>query len=558
MKLVSFDVFDTCLVRLCGTPDNFFDVLSHKVFTRPVDEATRREFVFRRRLAEVNCSKNATATIFDFYDAFDYAHPFLIDKNELASVEIGLEQAMLVPVSSTLEMIARLRAKGARIVFISDMYLPGSIIEEMLRKAGFFEDGDKLYVSCEVGKTKASGELYDFVRGQEGVSFRQWRHFGDNFFSDYYTPKGLGIKAKKISVPYGHYPKRWCQFGGIRSFNYPGILAGLSRALLCSRPVNDRSAFLVDFVGPLYCSFVSNVLKDARERGISRLYFCARDTFQMFKVAQVLGEDYPEISLHYLYISRASLYDSDKEMLLGYLKQEGVISNEGKVAIVDTTTWGKTLSELNKIARECDVGGIFGYFMLKFEGSLSVQIPEPILTSMLKSYYRLSSLQYATLWSKVPLIENYMSSNTQKRTVAYKKSSKDIYEPIYDCHRDDSEQDFLEYWEQYYGEILSVCAKAYRLLELGKYSDELLGNVILPTLCDFLLIPEKKYLKGFTSFSSCQMSGEFRPLVKKESFVNLCRTRGLDTDWRIATMILSLPDFLSRWYVKKKLRIKYE
>ena len=52
MKISSFDIFDTCLVRKCGTPEGFFDVLSLRAFSNQPHERERQEFVAARILAQ--------------------------------------------------------------------------------------------------------------------------------------------------------------------------------------------------------------------------------------------------------------------------------------------------------------------------------------------------------------------------------------------------------------------------------------------------------------------------------------------------------------------------
>ena len=53
MNIYSFDIFDTCLLRKCGTPENFFDVFSLRVFNGEVEEWARQgEAVSMRRVRD--------------------------------------------------------------------------------------------------------------------------------------------------------------------------------------------------------------------------------------------------------------------------------------------------------------------------------------------------------------------------------------------------------------------------------------------------------------------------------------------------------------------------
>ena len=49
--IYSFDVFDTCIVRSCGKPDNIFRLLAEEV-VQDKDESRLRAFVIERKNAE--------------------------------------------------------------------------------------------------------------------------------------------------------------------------------------------------------------------------------------------------------------------------------------------------------------------------------------------------------------------------------------------------------------------------------------------------------------------------------------------------------------------------
>ena len=68
------------------------------------------------------------------------------------------------------------------------MYLPTEVIKQILDKNGF-KHIDKIYLSCEVMKTKATGNLYEYVLKEENVEPQNMIHIGDNYKSDYEIPK---------------------------------------------------------------------------------------------------------------------------------------------------------------------------------------------------------------------------------------------------------------------------------------------------------------------------------------------------------------------------------
>ena len=219
-KLFSFDIFDTCITRKCGTPDNFFDILSEKVFCEKVNESVKHEFILARKSAEqkaYNIKKRAT--IYDIYNQLSFYHPQLLPKQQLVKAEIELERNVIIPVYKIKEQIKALHDSHQRVIFISDMYLPSSILKPILIELGIMQDADGLYISCEIGKTKCSGEIYPYIQDLEKIHFRNWIHTGDNKIADYQVPKNFGIKVVLINHKYSSYSQHWLDIGNKSRFN---------------------------------------------------------------------------------------------------------------------------------------------------------------------------------------------------------------------------------------------------------------------------------------------------------------------------------------------------
>ncbi|MCQ2319102.1 MAG: hypothetical protein MJZ90_09315 [Bacteroidales bacterium] len=196
----SFDIFDTCLVRKCGTPESMLDVLSLRVFKEPVEEWVRQEFVVARKTAQDKVwEETPFISIVDIYNAMDFRCPQLKEKEELIQIEKNLEKELLVPVLEMRERINKLRSKGNHIIYISDMYLSDELIRNKMSEYDFLKGNDTLYVSGTIGKLKQDGSLFEYVRMKEGLSFRNWKHIGDSKHNDYTIPRKLGIKAELVN-----------------------------------------------------------------------------------------------------------------------------------------------------------------------------------------------------------------------------------------------------------------------------------------------------------------------------------------------------------------------
>ena len=156
----SFDVFDTCLTRICGDPKNVFEILSIKVMEMaglsPGNwEHSRKLFVAARM--------QFWGKLEDIYRDIEKIFPLPCSIKKMASLEMETEREVLMPIQATAQLIESLRSKG-QILFISDMYLPTSFIKEQLLRFGFFRENDLLFVSDDIGASKGNGSLYRRIK----------------------------------------------------------------------------------------------------------------------------------------------------------------------------------------------------------------------------------------------------------------------------------------------------------------------------------------------------------------------------------------------------------
>lgn len=545
--IYSFDIFDTCLVRLCGTPSSFFDVLSTNVFTLEVDEMTRQEFIIQRKRAEWSLWRNKHANIYDIYQALTFSHPALISVNELAERELALEKSMLVPVLSIMNEIDQIHKRGENVMFISDMYIPGGILKEILVSHGLYASGDKVYVSCDVGALKYDGCLFKYIHEKEGLDYRHWIHKGDNVNGDYIQPKKLGIHSEVVTVNYTPVQKWWL---GMLStyYNYPCILAGISRAIGCSNVYTVRRDFVLDLIAPLYCTFVYHVLSDAVMHGLKRVFFCARDTYQMYRLAITMQSVYPELEIRYLKISRSALYEGDIDLRMRYFIQEKLASKTEKCAIVDTTSSGKTVKVINEELLSNGYLPVSAYYLLKWDDQ-NINMNGIRFDSIMRQYYFGDDRGIYFTPESVLLLENFYSTNNERRTVNYAVDEEGNIQPVYseDVGFQDAIQDDVELWQEYEASMLKDYYNSMRQLGLLNYAAQILEMISIPSLCRFLEKPIKHYLPALTGYKVYTNKNGFVPYVRKESFFRLLRTRGVDSGWKQGTIVYNLPEWLVRW-----------
>lgn len=306
----SFDIFDTCLIRSCGFAHNVFDLLAIKVLGENSPESIRADFVNIRISGEeiARNKKNAEVTLNDIYNDCDFSGLTNITNQDIAQAEILIEKEVLVGVVSIKKQIDKLHEEGHKIYYISDMYLPETFLKEVLIEQGFWKENDKLYVSCTSGKTKSTGDLFDFVAQENNINFKQWHHWGDNEQSDYKIPKKKGIQAHLIKHKFSKYEQLILEQSFFPSIYINQQLAGIQKVTRLSFDFSPQLNLGTNITIPLLVSFVYQILEDAKQSNINHLFFLARDGFLPYFIAKQIQPHYPNIDLQYIYTSRSALY----------------------------------------------------------------------------------------------------------------------------------------------------------------------------------------------------------------------------------------------------------
>lgn len=322
-KIISFDVFDTAVTRTTADPKGLFNLIKKEIIKSnifiPIElldnflniRVSSERFVRRDKLSE-------DITILQIYNYIGRKFS-LSDKTIklLIDIEIQEEMKSIRVVKGTLKLINHLRAGGCRIIFISDMYLPYNVIRMVLEKHGLFKDGDRLYLSNEVGASKKTGNLFKRVVDAERCDPSEIVHVGDNYLSDT-VMVGKSISARSLHARDCHHSRyeKILKKSTVSEFDLSGqLLAGASRLarLELYDDLEERRQSLheigANVLGPVLYLFIHWLLRSATERGMKRLYFLSRDGEIMLQVARKIAQlNGMTIDLKYLYVSRQALF----------------------------------------------------------------------------------------------------------------------------------------------------------------------------------------------------------------------------------------------------------
>ncbi|MDB6167533.1 MAG: hypothetical protein JWM88_397 [Verrucomicrobia bacterium] len=324
MRLISFDVFDTLLIRRRAAPHDVFASSGMRLREAGII-ADRAAFAHRRIEAERRARSqvpHGEVTLSAIYRELAAVYQWSdAAAQEAKTIEINVETAELQPVGWMLPEVRAARKRAGRVLFISDMYLPAGVIQDWLRRAGFWETGDLLYVSSEAGLTKGgTGALFGRIRKDLGVEFQNWTHHGDHAQADILLPRRLGIDAQPRTAAQLTARERSLRGTNRLAPGWRSLLAGAARLARLDQPVETSGDPVLrsfwetgaDVAGPLFHAFVEWVLAEAERRNIGDLFFLSRDAWIFLRIAAEIQSTRPRpVRLHYLHVSRLALAGVD-------------------------------------------------------------------------------------------------------------------------------------------------------------------------------------------------------------------------------------------------------
>ena len=267
--VLSLDIFDTCLRRICGEPAAVFRMLGEDLLRAgaPVEDfASRRaeaEGAIRKRLQEAQ--EKEDVTLEEIYE--ELGRRLAWDPETVSrwkERESLLERGILVPNPALRELAKTAREAGLDVIYVSEMYLPAEILAGFLKRAGFPVSPEAIFVSGETGLSKGSGNLYRHVRERFGN--RRICHVGDNPETDVETPKPHAIDVRPVRRV---MPK------------YADPLSGVFFELSLAR--DGAAGFWENLgyrlVGPMATAWMRHALREVRKRDLSQIAFLTRDGF---------------------------------------------------------------------------------------------------------------------------------------------------------------------------------------------------------------------------------------------------------------------------------------
>jgi len=297
--LISFDIFDTAVLRKVEEPRDVFKIMSCEIGFENF-KSMRIEAEREAKMRSYSRHDSDEATLDEIYDVLRERNN--VDKDRWMRREIELETRLCMPNLYIKKVYDKLIKAGKKVIFSSDMYLPRQAIEDILKNCGY-DSYDALYISSELRLSKKDATMYRHIRERYGEECKVI-HVGDNHKTDVKNSKAQGFdnvfyrSVRELAKPYlqTHYNDLSGSF-------YRAVINNTLHDGTWRRSVHYEHGYKIGGILLAgYCEYINRIVA---ERNIDLVLFCARDCDVIFKTYKKLYNT--SVKSKYLCVSRYAL-----------------------------------------------------------------------------------------------------------------------------------------------------------------------------------------------------------------------------------------------------------
>lgn len=292
--VISFDVFDTLLLRPFAEPQDLFMIVGEKLNCVNFMSIRKKAEKEARSIAKVKGKQEVN--IFDIYEIIELKTGIDTQLGVQVEFQTELEFCFANPYMKVVFEIVKSHNK--KIIAISDTYFTKSMIEQLLENSGFCGFSD-VFVSCENNANKRETQLFKIALQKLGKD-KRFVHVGENMKSDIKSAQELGISTKY----YNNVHKTGNQYRAdgmseLIGSTYSGIVnTHLHNGLTQYSPYYEYGFIY----GGLYILGYSKwIYEYAKQNNIDKVLFLSRDGDIYHKIFNYLFTD---IKNEYVYWSR--------------------------------------------------------------------------------------------------------------------------------------------------------------------------------------------------------------------------------------------------------------
>ncbi len=331
--LVSFDVFDTLLLRMCAEPtDIFLNAGKRLSSTFPEWGLSPEAYKTARIDAEKRSRRKKWPnehTFDDILAELDVAGQY---RPAMKRFEIECEKDVVFLNKSVYSLLEHCAALGKHVILISNMYHSGETITQLLAGAGF--DVSLLsgcFVSSDYGCLKGDGRLFEQALSRfPSIDRERAVHIGDNMSADVNGAKIAGVH----SLYYGAMSNVDNDFHDLEKQSYGVMLGGLQSLRKLSAamaPEKDVECFFHGFgaevIGPVYSVFADWILELAEKHDVKRILPFMREGALLAEVIKAADGNHRFVC-EPIFVSRrtafvASIFEDNYEERIGQAMLRG-------------------------------------------------------------------------------------------------------------------------------------------------------------------------------------------------------------------------------------------
>lgn len=334
IKYVSFDVFDTLLVRPVWKPVDLFYLMEERIR----EDATLPRIPFahlrvwaerqaRNRMREI-APHYEDVTLDEIYDVIQTRCGLSEEETKrIKKIELAVELQYLSARKTMKAIYNHALSCGKRVIIASDMYLPASFLVEALQRNGY-DQIERYFVSSEIRLSKGHGSLYPRMLQELGIRPQEMVHIGDNPRADveraakhginaYLLPKTSELMVNgRVNFAPWHNRLDHAETGYrlVQGMIQNEIFDTIPREGYHKDSLFNGNPYFIGFygLGPFVLALTQWLLRESSARGNDVLAFVARDGYLpklAYDMLRPYYKDAPE-SL-YLRISRSVCYPYD-------------------------------------------------------------------------------------------------------------------------------------------------------------------------------------------------------------------------------------------------------
>ena len=188
---VSFDVFDTLVMRTTLSPVDIYEIVEQRAIIRGIPA---EGFAAVRSAAQFNAANYTVEQVYlAVQKALGYSNREL---DALYEIELEVERMALVPREPMCAMFRQALESGKRVFLVTDMHHSAETLADLLSGCGI-RGYERIIVSSEFNVLKRHG-LFDFVVSSE-IPADRIVHIGDSIVNDIEPAEEAGMQA--VLVP---------------------------------------------------------------------------------------------------------------------------------------------------------------------------------------------------------------------------------------------------------------------------------------------------------------------------------------------------------------------